>query len=340
MNTHLCKHASWTWESDAAMSEPFRLLERQTLVAPLGVKFWDVSTGAHVSNGLRVITYPEGHQLQYTQASPNRSGAYVLHHAWGLREFELGLRKAPFLESPPASQRYTIVVNDEKRRFLPVRFAANLPTAGFFKWSLTRPPTPFDPLDGSVPLYPSTLRTAPAGIAVLRAELYESRPEVKNGVRILRPARWAMMETRFNGRLLGRGIADEQGRIAVIFGYPPPPDSISFPGSPPVSGDTARVPFLKQEWTIQLQAYYKPNVLSSPPGPLDSPRRSELNIPELSQIFAQSPASLFLADAETGPLTEVNLRYGPSVLVPPGSTTVGSPLNPTPLSILFVSPAG
>jgi len=317
------------------MIEPFRLLERQTSIAPLGVKFWDVSTGAHVSEGLQVIAYPDGHHLHFTKALPNRSGAYVLHHAWGLRPFELGLGNAPFPESPPATRRYTIVVNDENRRLLPVRFAADLPTVGFFRWSLTRPGTPFEPLDGSVPLYPSAARMFAAGTAVLRAELYESRPEIINGVRVLRPAAWAMMEARFNGRLLGRGIADEQGRIAVVFAYPPPRDSIRSSGSPPVNAVTARVPFLKQEWTIQLQAFYEPTVLSPSPGPLVSPGREDL--PELSRIFEQSPANLFLDDAETQPITDVNLRYGPDVLVPPA---VGSPLDPTPLSILFVSPAG
>jgi len=336
VNTHLYKHGSWTWESDAAMIEPFRLLERQTSIAPLGVKFWDVATGVHVGNGLQVIAYPGTHRLHSTSAFSNRSGsAYVLHQAWGLRKFELGLSNAPFPESPPASQRYTIVVNDDNRRFLPMRFSADLPTAGVFRWPLAGQRTPLDPLDGSVPLYPSTIRSAPAGLAVLRAELHQSL----NG----NGASWAMMEARFNGRLIGRGIADEQGRIALIFAYPPPQDSISSsPGSPP-SSVTARLPFRNQEWTIQLQAFYEPTVLSlplSPPGPSGSPRRDELSVPELSDIFKQSPANLFLDEAKTEPLTEVQLRYGPKVFVSPGSAVVSSPPNPIPLSILFVSPAG
>lgn len=334
VNTRLYKRGSWTWESDAAMIEPFRLLERQTLIAPFGVKFWDVASGVHVSNGLQVLAYPGTHRLHSTPAFSNRSGsAYVLHHAWGMRKFELGLSNAPFPESPPASQRYTIVVNDENRRFLPVRFSADLPSAGIFRWPMGVQRTPLDPMDGSIPLYPSTLRAAPAGLAVLRAELHQSL----NGAR----ASWAMMEARFNGRLIGRGIADEQGRITLIFAYPPPQDPISSSVSSPPGNVTARLPFRKQEWTIQLSAFYEPTVLSLPLSPpSDSPRRDDLSVPELSDIFKQSPANLFLDEAKTVPLTEVQLRYGPKVFVSPGSAIVSSPPNPIPLSILFVSPAG
>jgi hypothetical protein len=314
------------------MIEPFQLLERQSWIAPMGVKFWDVSTGGHVGSGLRVTAYPGAHRLQATQAFPNRSGAYVLHRAWGMRQFELGVGGGPFPETVPPRQLYTIVVNDDERRFLPVRFEADLPTVGLFKWTITGERTPLDPPDGSVPLYPSTLRTAPAGMAVLRAELHEALDEVINGQRVTKPAGWTMLEARFNGRLLGRGIADEQGRIALFFTYPPPQDPLSSGSGSPLGSSATRIPLLNQQWTLQLQAFYQP-------APVE-PRRDELSIPKLNDIFAQSPANLFLDEAETQPLTEVILRYGPAVFVPPASTSPNSPLNPTPLSILFVSPTG
>ena len=42
------------------MIGPFQLLERQMLIAPLGVRFWDVATGAYVGDGLRVVAYAGG----------------------------------------------------------------------------------------------------------------------------------------------------------------------------------------------------------------------------------------------------------------------------------------
>lgn len=278
------------------MIEPFQLLESQTSIAPLGVKFWDVSTGAHVRGGLRVIAYPDGHTHHYTHAAANRSGAYVFHRAWGLSE------------SPVTSRRYTILIHDQERRYLPVKFEADFPTTGLFQWPSSRPRTLMDPLDGSVPLYPSILSHDTAGMAVLRAELHES----SGGKR----AAWAMIEARFNGQLIGRGIADEQGRIALVFPYPPPQDSLSSPAG----GVTTRLPFLKQEWTVQLQAFYEPAGLSSAPGST----RADRSVPALNDVFNQAPANVFPDQALTEPLTEVNLMYGP---------------NPAPLSILFVSPA-
>lgn len=329
------------------MIEPLRLLERKTLIAPLGVRFWDVATGGYVSDGLRVTAYPDNDRLQSTEATPNRSGTFVLHHASGLHSFEMNLGNLPFTDLLPARQRFTVEVRDERRRFLPLKFEADLPCKGFFKWrgSMT-PRGPLDPPDNSssVPLFSSILRPAPAGMAVLRAELYESPSREINNVRIMMPAAWAVLEARSQGRLLGRGIADEKGRLALIFAYPPPRDPISSLGSPPARAFTAGIPFLQQEWTIQLQAYYEPIALSSPPAsppaPLRTSSRSDPSIPNLRGILDQSPVNLFLDEARTEPLTEVSLRYGSEFFVPALSPPVSSPLEPKVLSILFISPAG
>lgn len=333
------------------MMAPFQLLERQRLTAPLGVRFWDVAIGASVSSGLRVWAYPNSDPRRSTQASPNRSGTYVLHHASDLTNFEMGVDSSEFTDASPARRRFTVEVSDEQRRFLPVKFAADLPCKGLFKWQTTVERAPLDlPNDSpSVPLYSSILRTAPAGMAVLRAELYEAPSQEINDVRITKPAAWAMLEARSGGRLLSRGIADEQGRVALILAYPAPHDSISSFSSSPAVAFTAGLPFLQQEWTIQLQAYYEPTVLSSPPAPFSPPRplgfssNAETSVPNLSNILEQSPVSLFLDEAQTEPLTEVTLMYGPKVFVPPSilsSSPLSSPLNPVPLSILFISPAG
>ncbi len=327
------------------MIAPFQLRKRQTLIAPLGVRFWDVATGAYVNKGMRVMVYRNDDRLHATQASPNRSGTYVLHQASGLREFEMG-GGPPFTDTVPLRHPFTIEVTDEERRFLPLKFEAELPCKGLFNWQqTTTAQAPLDPPAGNpgVPVYSSILRTAPAGMAVLRAELYESPGEVTDEVPQT-PAAWAMLEARFGGRLLGRGIADEKGRVALIFAYPAPRDSGGSASGSPVGEFTAGPPFLQQEWTIQLQAFYAPNVFLSPPTPFSPPsnssRDNEAGVPILSDILNQSPASLFLEEAQTEPLTEVTLRYGPKFFVPLSSAPVGSPPNPKALSILFVSPAG
>lgn len=329
------------------MMAPFHLLTRHELTAPLGVRFWDVATGAHVHEDLRVTAYPNGNRLHSTQASPNRSGTYVVHHASGLREFEMGVGNPEFTELLPTRHRFTVEVTDEQLRFLPIRFAADLPYKGLFRWQTTVARTPLDLPNNStsVPLYSSILRTGPAGMAVLRAELYEAQNLGTIDVQTRKPAAWAMVEASFGGTLLSRGIADESGRIALIFAYPAPQHSISSFNSSPAGEFTAAAPFLKQEWTIQLQAFYQPETLSppapfSPLQPLGSAGEHKPNIPDFGEIFEQTPVNLFLDAAETEPLTEVTLMYGPKVFVPPVSSLLSSPPNPTPLSILFVSSAG
>jgi hypothetical protein len=329
------------------MIEPFQLRKRQMLIAPLGVKFWDVATGAYVGNGMRVVVYRNDDRLHATQASVNRSGTYVLHHASGLREFEMGMGPA-FTDTLPPRQPFTIEVTDEQRRFLPLKFEADLPCKGLFNWQETMTgQVPLDPPAGNpgVPLYSSSMRAAPAGMAVLRAELYESPSEVTNEVPQTTPAAWAMLEARRGGRLLGRGIADERGRVALIFAYPAPEDSGRPSSGSPAREFTASLPFRQQEWTIELQAYYEPQVISSPPVPF-SPQPSNFSsddkasVPILGDILKQSPADLFLDEGQTEPLRDVTLTYGPKVFVPLSSPPVGSPPNPKALSILFVSPAG
>lgn len=132
------------------MSTPFKIVERQTLVAPLGLRFRDAATGAAVSGGLRVTLYPTANPARRTQAQANGSGVYVAHHAAGLRETELGTGDAAFWNAPPSSAPFTVEVVDEERRYLPYTFTTTLPAKGISTWTWPlsdstsrRPPEPF-----------------------------------------------------------------------------------------------------------------------------------------------------------------------------------------------------
>ena len=63
------------------MSTPPQIIGRQTLVAPLGLRFRDAATGATVSQGLRVTLYPTANPARRTQAFVNNSGVFVAHRA-------------------------------------------------------------------------------------------------------------------------------------------------------------------------------------------------------------------------------------------------------------------
>lgn len=117
------------------MSTSPQIIGRQTLTAPLGLRFRDAATGATVSRGLRVTLYPTANPARRTQAFVNNSGVYVAHRAAGLRETEMGAGDAEFWNAPPSSAPFTVEVVDEERRYLPYSFPATLPLKGIRTWT-------------------------------------------------------------------------------------------------------------------------------------------------------------------------------------------------------------
>jgi hypothetical protein len=315
------------------MIETFQLFERMTLLAPLGVRFWDAVSARYLKRGLRVRVFPADNPARRTFALPNSSGTYVLHHAPGLGGIERGAGDDEFWNNLPARTLFRIEVADEERRFIPFSLDCELPCRGLFKWPHPPALTRLGPENG-VPLYSSVVREVPPGMAVLRADLRDTR----NG----RAAAWALLEARHKGLLLGRGVADEQGRLALIFPFPEPLDFTSGvasppdspPGSPPVLF-TAGPAFRQQEWRIQLQAAYSPEALASPPPA--PPSNSKPTLPDLHDVLSQQPTKLWNGQARTQILGEVKLTYGQEIIVRSPDTVASPPSTPTLLPELFIS---
>lgn len=117
------------------MSAAFTLLERQTLLAPLGLRFRDAVTGEPIGEGLAVTVYPSANPSARTRAFPNRSGAYVVHAASGLLDATRGAGDDPFWNSRASAKKsFMVEVADERRRYLPFTFAAELPARGLLTW--------------------------------------------------------------------------------------------------------------------------------------------------------------------------------------------------------------
>jgi len=214
------------------MASPFITLDRLTLVAPLGLRFHDATTGALVDDGLTIWAYPVGRPNAKQPAIANRKGVYVLHHAYGLRERENGDGSRAYWDNPvPPNKDFVIEVTDLQRRFQPFQFTVSLPFEGIFKW-LDSPLS----TRTTVPLFPAPTQSVASGMAVIRADLWDSSLDA--------PAAWAVIEAYTAGKFLGRGIADDLGRIAVIFSFPTPLAfaSASPPGSPLGSPPVATSP--------------------------------------------------------------------------------------------------
>ena len=318
------------------MIEAFRLTERLSFVAPLGVRFWDTVAGEIVSGGLSVTAYPAHGAGRPTRAVANRSGTFVLHHAYGLGDIERGAGDEEFWQSLPPRAPFVVEVADYEGRFLPFTLDADLPVRGLMRWQHPPGRERLAP-ETAVPLYASPTRPVPQALAVLRTELGDTST---NG-----PAAWAVLEAKMNGRLLGRAVADAQGRVALLFAYPEPLDftsgggGLSSPLSPPGAFATGP-PFLQQEWRVRLDAFYSPAAVSSPPSSISPPGAAARRAPDLYDILAQQPVPLWDGPARAQQLTEVRLRYGRELVVRPAGAASSPPTAPTPLPELFISTAG
>jgi hypothetical protein len=494
------------------MTTGFQLIGRQTLTAPLGLRFRDAATGAAVAQGLRVTLYPTANPSRRAQAFANPSGIYVAHSV-GLRASEMGAGDEAFWAAPPASAPYTVEVVDDERRYLPYSFPLTLPSKGISTWTwplaeatsrqsaepaasladdfddgvrgapwklgtLNVPASVFDsnvaiaeqggrleitPLadaagshfngyvsiagwnltdarasvevaqvaagaaqtlftlasdannwlrfvieagrlkfqsraggmesspdvaydaaqqrllrlrhdaradrvlfetsaDGdawverrslatpfpitsllvelgagttgkvaapgaavfenfrmeanpseALPLFSAPTRIAAAGLATLRASLWDAAAD--------EPAAWAMLEARIAGRPTVRGLADEAGRVALVFPYPEPA-SFAEQSPPPASA-----PFTKQEWPVQLFASY-------------APRRPVPPLAALPDALGQPRAKLWADAALTSTLTQATLRAGRELVVRSFETSPEAPSGARPLPVLLITPAG
>jgi hypothetical protein len=287
------------------------ILESVPRVAPLGLRFWDAVAGAIVRDGLRVVAYQARCSERRVDAVVNRSGVHVFHKLPGLHDLESGEGDKPYWTNlPPDRPSFVVEVTDEDRRFQPCLFEAIPPVRGIFPWQCTSFTSPSVP-EPFVPLYSAPTRQVTAGMAVLRAELWNP---IKN-----EPAAWAVIEVKTAGPTAACGYADAAGRIAVIFPYPEPADFSPPPsgGSPPI---TAGPPLTKQEWTLSLHARYA----ALNPAP---------KIPDLCNTLMQPAAVLWANTACTQQMSTEKLKFGKELIVRSGNAE-DKPLQPK----LFITP--
>jgi hypothetical protein len=298
-----------------------RIVERLTLVAPLGLRFWDEVFGKTIGDGLLVTAYPKTQPSRRVTAGSNPSGIYVLHHLPGLREVENGLGDHDFWNAHPPQSPFVIEVIDRERRFQAFLLQLLLPVRGVYNWQIITGGSPPSGMLG-VPLYSTPTRVVPAAMAVLRADLWDpSGGQDQQGA----PASWAVLEAHIPGRPVVRGMADAQGRIALIFAYPEPVTNglESPPLTSPLSTFEEGTALRQQAWTVTLQAAY-------------APRHPTPAIPNLDEVLAQPPAQLWDVwdDVERTELMSVTLRFGQELMV----RSRDASRRPRPA--LFITPAG
>jgi hypothetical protein len=302
------------------LPDDFKVLDHLTMVAPLGLRFWDRVSGRAVTDGLVVTAYPLGQpdSRRRVQACVNPSGVFVFQHLPGLQRVEQGAGDENYWSSPPARRAFIVEVFDLQRRFQPFLLDADLPVHNLFEVECGVVQSPPLSVPATVPLFSSASRPLPGPMAVLRADLWDPLAG-KDG----QPAAWAMIRARLAGHPPVTGMADADGRLALLFPYPEPVDLL--PESPLVTGTS----LMQQEWTIELEAAY--DRLE----PAGFTQVGRIPLQELCAIVGQSPATLWTDASPAAPLTQTTLKYGQEIILRSQSTT-----DSTPPSVLLLTPAG
>ena len=315
--------------------QPTVVIERVVRVAPLGIRFFDPATGRHVSELVvraRPILRPAADPLPLFA---NPSGVFALNSGVpSVREFEISRATlgpdADFWSNFPAPAAYRLTVSDPLERFLPFTLTVDVPTLGLFVWH-SGIGSPIEALEGQPvgdpPLFSAPWRATPEGMAVLRADLHDPIAQ--------RAAAWAIVEVRYAGKLLGRGMASDGGQVVVFFPYPAPLGFLpeSPPGGPPSPPGAGSL--WEQTWPVAIRVAYAPASVAPPSG----------SVVDLGVAVAQlsaAPAAVWADVARTTLLDGATLRFGEDLILrsaptsPPGG---GGPGSAAP-SRLLVTPVG
>ena len=126
--------------------------ERVSLTCPLGLRFFDVATGAFLREDLQATALPVGAppwQDKITAVS-TPGGILAFHGLPGLRDFENSDSEDPW-QTLQTTRAFQIEVTDALGRFLPCTFAINAPARELAAVADTGSPPWTE--NGAVPLF-------------------------------------------------------------------------------------------------------------------------------------------------------------------------------------------
>jgi len=296
-------------------------LESVSRNAPLGLRFWDTAMATSTVYGLHVEVFSRHNPRARTIASINRSGVYVAHRLPlsfpppSPRAFEFS-DSEPDVLSPAVTRSYRVEVNDPDGRFLPIAFDADLPARGLLTWRapFLSPPQPValpgEPgsppplLIERVPLFSAPSRPVPDPLAVVYAQIRE----LGTG----RDAAWSLLTVAIDGVVRGVGLADAQGRIAVLFPYPEPP-RMSLASPPEARNDFT--------WQLELSAFW---LSASPPSAVPA-------FADLADVFASLSTPRTVIESMVSPALPLRLTYREALTARTAGATGAD------ASLLFVS---
>jgi hypothetical protein len=271
------------------MSSPVLVLDDLSLVAPLGLRFWDVAAMAPAGAGLAVSASPSIYPDLTFSAATGPSGAYSFSALPGARRFEDGRDDDAFWLANPANAGYAINIADPQARYLPFCFSLQIPFRGFYELPASPLSIALTPDPTWLPVFSTPSRVLPGPGAVIRAQLQD---DATGG-----GAAWAMVTAQFPGLPPMSGVADERGVVSLSVAYPEPANSPF--GSLPASG---LIKLSDQVWPIGIAVHYS--------GALNSQ-----SSPDLSELLQQGIATAWRDTAHSAPADIFTVSYGTELVL-------------------------
>jgi hypothetical protein len=269
-----------------------RVLEEIEVFTPLGLRFWDGVLDRAIADGLQVEAWPIERPGQVRLAARTRSNVYTFRWLPGMRPVEHRYADPDFFDaSTPQRRTFVLSVRDALERFLPVAFEVALPLPYRGVFLAAGDASPAEAAPPGVHLFSAATRSAGERLMAVRGTLVDA----DRGA----PAAWALVRVDAPHGRVFHGLADTQGRFAVLFPYPSLAEG--FGGSPASFGDGTSIG--GRGWDISVSVFYEPGRPTALPGTA---------IPEYRSILDQAQASLWEAPpspAET-PQPQRALRLG------------------------------
>ncbi len=290
-----------------------QVLEEITLVAPFGVRFWDVTAMAPAGGGLTVVAYPDGFPDLRVNAGVNRTGVYFFRDLPGLRQIENGAGDEDFWTTHPPSIPFTVEVSDAQDRYLPYQFSVLLPAHGLYG-SVGSPLSPALTPDASwLPIFSAPSRVMPGPSAVVRAQLQDDVAKL--------PAAWALMTAQVPGSLVMTALADDRGVVTLTLPYPEPRTS---PFASPLGPGSLKLS--DQTWPLTVSVFYVPRPVS--------PNPFKFVLPDLQEILSQGIATAWLDTVHSAPANSFTLQFGKDLVLRSFNSGTGRDL-----PVLLTTPA-
>jgi hypothetical protein len=276
-------------------------LESLSIFTPIGIRFWDLTLGLPIAEGLSVDLRLANTGWPVRTATLTAAGVYAFFGLPGLRAAEYPTGAG---YGPARTFSYVVTVQDQLGRYLPTVLVYALDQTGA-------------PVSGSAGiqlayLFSAPTRTAPPGMAAVTAYLIDRDTDA--------PAAWAVVSLQAGSDPeTWLGIADDTGSALVLVPYPVAQSLLL--GSPPGSGQTS---IGSDTWPLTVEVAYSPGLLSYPLAGAPDLAWPWTDTPNLKDILqAQQPATIWADPATPVSQFQATLTLGQNLVL--RSATAGSP---------------